>query len=184
MTVAACAPVFGVLEVILGLGLLTVNPFASVPTSPSGFVTVTFLLGTGASSKLKVHVMLVPEPFTTTLVAIMSGPAVLLTSLTSAPGSKLDPARLVMLTFQPRAPVFGVIAVTVGAGAAEAGGRRTESARKKMSATNTTRRTAGGLGAWKPARFFRALPAPYLCPGTGLLSGKITVVLRLPPIKC
>jgi hypothetical protein len=92
-----------------------VNPFTRVPASESGLATVTFRGAAVAPVRSKVQVIRVADT-TTTFVAIISGPAEVFTNLAVAPDLKLVPARLVMLTFQPRTCVFGVIAVTVGVG--------------------------------------------------------------------
>ena len=94
-------PAVGFLAVRVGVPVI-VNPLARVPILPSGLVTVTLLRAAGAPVRSKVQVRLVPPGFITTLVAVISGPAVLLTSFTIAPGWNLVPARLVILTVQPR----------------------------------------------------------------------------------
>jgi hypothetical protein len=107
-------PVVGFLAVRVGALPVIVNPLARVPVFPSGLVTVTLLRAEGAPVRSKVQVIWVADA-TTTLVAAISGPAEAFTSLTVAPFWKLVPARLVILTVQPRTPVFGVMLVTVGA---------------------------------------------------------------------
>jgi hypothetical protein len=107
-------PVVGFLAVRVGALPVMVNPLARVPVFPSGLVTVTLLRAAGAPVRSKVQVIWVADA-TTTLVAVISGPAEAFTSLTVAPFWKLVPTRLVILTVQPRTPVFGVMLVTVGA---------------------------------------------------------------------
>ena len=100
---------------IVGAGLFTVNPFCNTPGADEGLVTVTFHLPAVTPSRSNLQIIMVGL-ITTTSYASTSGPAVLFTSFTVAPDSKLVPARFVIVTGQPRAPLLGVMEVTVGVG--------------------------------------------------------------------
>jgi hypothetical protein len=99
----------------VGAAPVTVNPFASVPVSEYGSVTVTLYFAAVAPFRSKVQVICEAET-TFKLVAVISGPAEAFTSFTVAPVRKFVPARLVILTVQPRTCVAGAIDVTVGVG--------------------------------------------------------------------
>ena len=104
----------GALTERAGAAPVTVNPLASVPVSEYGLVTVTLRFAAVAPVRSKIQVIWVAET-RLTFVAMISGPAELLTSLTTAPVRKFVPL-IRSITVQPRTWVIFVIAVTVGSG--------------------------------------------------------------------
>lgn len=92
---------------------MILNPFASVPDCPSGFVTTSVRWPVAAPARLNLQVILV-ELTRTTLVATMSGSQDFV-SLTEAPVRKPVPARLVILTTVPFFALLDVILVILGA---------------------------------------------------------------------
>ena len=95
---------------------MIVNPPVRVPDCPSVLVTTTlYVPAEPPPGRVNVHVIRVDE-LTTTLVAVTVAPPVSCT-VGVVPTTKFVPARLVIDTVVPRNPVFGVMEVTVGAGA-------------------------------------------------------------------
>ncbi len=102
-------PVFGVIDVTVGAGLLPVyvNALLRLPERPVEFVTVTVTVPTAPAGDVAEMVVLFS---TVTLVAALAP------NVTVAPAAKLVP---VMVTAVPPlvGPVLGPIPVTVGVGA-------------------------------------------------------------------
>jgi hypothetical protein len=104
----------GALTERVGAAPVTVNPLTSVPVSEYGLVTVTLRFAAVAPVRPKVQVIWVAET-TLIFVAMISGPAVLLTNLTTAPDRKFVPVTRSIIV-HPRTCVTFVMAVTVGSG--------------------------------------------------------------------
>jgi hypothetical protein len=105
----------GLILVIVGTALVTVNPSVSVPVLPSSFCTTTSQVPFATPARLKSQVIWMPPGTTTTLVPSM-GVCPVFCSWTVAPSRKFVPARSVMFTEPVFTPVLGVMPVTVGAG--------------------------------------------------------------------
>ena len=67
-TVAPCAPVFGVIDVIVGAAGVMVNPLASRAVCPSGFSTITLQFPVNAFDGSAIWQVIFVGETTTTLV--------------------------------------------------------------------------------------------------------------------
>jgi ABC-type histidine transport system ATPase subunit len=92
------------------------NAWASVPYFPSVFVTVTAQRPAIAEEGIVARHEMLEAELTSILFPEIVRDVVSLVSLTVAPGRKLVPEILVILTVVPATPVLGVMLLTVGAG--------------------------------------------------------------------
>ena len=105
-----------VVVVVVVVVFVIVNAFPSVAACPSGFVTVTFHVPAIAPEGIENRQVMFDADWAVTLVPKMVEDDVTLVSLTLAPGRKLVPDMLVIVTVVPASAVFGSMLLTVGAG--------------------------------------------------------------------
>ena len=105
-----------VVVVVVVVVFVIVNTFPSVAVCPSGFVTVTFHVPAIAPEGIENRQVMFDADWAVTLVPKMVEGDVTLVSLTLAPGRKVVPDILVIVTVVPACPAFGVMLLTVGAG--------------------------------------------------------------------
>ena len=113
---AVVAVVAVVVVVVVVVVFVIVNTFPSVAVCPSGFVTVTFHVPAIAPEGIENRQVMFDADWAVTLVPKMVEGDVTLVSLTLAPGRKVVPDILVIVTVVPACPAFGVMLLTVGAG--------------------------------------------------------------------
>jgi len=105
-----------VVVVVVVVVFVIVNAFPSVAACPSGFVTVTFHVPAIAPEGIENRQVMFDADWAVTLVPEMDEDTVTLVSLTLAPGRKLVPDMLLIVTTVPASAVFGSMLLTVGAG--------------------------------------------------------------------
>jgi len=105
-----------VVVVVVIVVFVIVNAFPSIAACPSGFVTVTFHVPAIAPEGIENRQVMFDADWAVTLVPEMNEDADTLVSLTLAPGRKLVPDMLLIVTTVPASAVFGSMLLTVGAG--------------------------------------------------------------------
>ena len=114
--VAVVVTVVVVAVVVVVVVFVIVNAFPSIAACPSGLVTVTFHVPAIAPEGIEKMQVIFDADWAVTLVPEMNEDADTLVSLTLAPGRKLVPDMLLIVTTVPASAVFGSMLLTVGAG--------------------------------------------------------------------